>query len=294
MARARNPLRDEARALWEADKERPLASIAAEIGVPDSRIRKWKCEDKWENGTLLMKKERSVTHKIDRKILKAVEENEKLTDKEKAFCSHFAKQFNASAAARAAGYDPKFASRIGWELLQKPHIRAEVDRLKQIRNKAMLAGADDLVELHMRIAFADITEYVSFGREEVPVMNMFGPIEVTNEDGEKVTLTKEINTVRFAESANVDGQLISKVKQGKDGASVELRDSAKSMAFLERYFSANPLDRHKMAYDNARLELERIKVRTDEPAATEQDGFMDALKAETTEVWADEAGDIPI
>lgn len=50
MGRARNPKRDKAFELWaESDGKRKLADIAAELEIPESRVRKWKSEDKWEN-----------------------------------------------------------------------------------------------------------------------------------------------------------------------------------------------------------------------------------------------------
>lgn len=50
MPRQRNPLRDTARALWEeSGRSRLLKDIAAEIGVKETQVRKWKSEDKWES-----------------------------------------------------------------------------------------------------------------------------------------------------------------------------------------------------------------------------------------------------
>ena len=50
MGRKRNPKRDKAYDLWaESGGKRKLADIAAELEVPESRVRKWKSEDKWEN-----------------------------------------------------------------------------------------------------------------------------------------------------------------------------------------------------------------------------------------------------
>lgn len=50
MPRARNPNRDKAKELWlESGKTRLLKDIAAELGIPENRIRKWKSEDKWES-----------------------------------------------------------------------------------------------------------------------------------------------------------------------------------------------------------------------------------------------------
>lgn len=49
MARPRNPLRDRAKKLWiQSGGNRTCSGIAAELGVPASRVRKWKSEDDWE------------------------------------------------------------------------------------------------------------------------------------------------------------------------------------------------------------------------------------------------------
>ena len=105
-------------------------------------------------------------------------------------------------------------------------------------------------------------------------------------------LMQEVNDVRFRESAEVDGRLIAKVQQGKSGASVELADRQKSLAFLERYFELNPMDRHRREFDLARLEMERSKQ--GEGEETEDDGFLAALKQSAKEVWRDEEGDLPV
>ena len=49
MPRARNPMRERAREVWLASgKTAKLKDIAHQLGVPESRVRKWKCEDKWD------------------------------------------------------------------------------------------------------------------------------------------------------------------------------------------------------------------------------------------------------
>ncbi|HFE9852455.1 TPA: phage terminase small subunit [Enterococcus faecalis] len=48
MARKRDPRRDEAKRVWiESNGSKPLKDLAAEFGVSDSQIRKWKSIDKW-------------------------------------------------------------------------------------------------------------------------------------------------------------------------------------------------------------------------------------------------------
>lgn len=50
MARARNPKRDQAMELWlKSQGKRPLVDIAEELDIPDSRVRKWKSQDRWKD-----------------------------------------------------------------------------------------------------------------------------------------------------------------------------------------------------------------------------------------------------
>jgi len=49
VARPRNPKRDQAFEIWkESGGKKKLKDIAAELGVSDSQIRKWKNQDKWD------------------------------------------------------------------------------------------------------------------------------------------------------------------------------------------------------------------------------------------------------
>ena len=51
MGRKKNPDRDRAKELWQsaAPGTLKLKDIAAQLGYPESTIRKWKCEDNWES-----------------------------------------------------------------------------------------------------------------------------------------------------------------------------------------------------------------------------------------------------
>ena len=155
-----------------------------------------------------------------------------------------------------AGYSRETATEQGYQLLQKTSVRDEIAKLKQNRLNREMIDASDIFQKYLDIAFADITDYVEFGREEVPVMGPFGPIKIEDpKTGEKVTLTKMINTVRFRESAEVDGTLISEVKQGKDGASVKLNDRLKAMDWLSSHMD--------IATEEQRAKVEYLKARTD-------------------------------
>jgi phage terminase small subunit len=173
---------------------------------------------------------------------------------------------------------------MGYQLLQKTTVRSYIEHLKALKKESLLAGVDDLVEKYMRIAFADITDFLEFGRATVPVMGPFGPIMAKNLDtGKKEPLLKEVNDVRFKESSEVDGGLISEVKLGKGGASIKLLSQEKAMEWLGKYFEAHPSDRHKRDYDMKRLELDERALKLQEskspppPDDTDDDNLYSAI-----------------
>lgn len=214
-------------------------------------------------------------------MIQSVESNEGLTDQQKAFCLHYVKTFNATMAYKRAyecSYDN--AKAHGYELLQNVDIRNEITRLKRLRAEAILADPNDIVEKYMQIAFADITDYLDFGRATVPVMGPYGPL-YEGKGKNKKPITREVNDVRFKESSEVDGTLLSEVKQGKDGASVKLADRMKALEWLSNYFEMNPMDKHRIEYENKKLEYEQKKLGANKPLQdVEDDPITASLKEE--------------
>ena len=291
---AKNELMEQAKVLYQEGKT--PSEIAELLGVSPGTVRSWKSRGGWGDNAATQRnvaKERCNAALADIKATKAVEDNDELTDAQKAFCLYYSKTFNATMSYKKAyGCSYDSARSNGPALLAKACIRAEITRLKEIRAAALLASVDDVVEKYMHIAFADITDFLDFGRAAVPVMGPFGPIEIEDsETGEKTPVTKEINEVRFKESSEVDGTLLSEVKQGKDGASVKLADRMKALEWLGNYFEANPADRHRREYDKRRLEIDLLKAQasikdTGESTAPD-DGFQAALNSQAAGVWQD-------
>lgn len=272
MAKQRDPLRDEAKRLFdEVNGEITNREIAARLGIDEKKVAVWKQRDGWtvvQQKKLIQQKTKAQQKKSNKKVVKAAAKNKTLTEQQITFCLLYTKTYNATQSyMRAFETTYRTAHSYGYSLLQQPEIRAEIKRLQAVKNEALLAGTQDVVELHMRIAFADITEFITFGQTEKLVMGMYGPVKVKGDDGKTVELTELVNDIKFNESVDVDGQLIAEIKIGRDGPSVKLADRQKSLDFLERYFLMNPMDAHKKAYDNARLELDRKKAKVEEFAA---------------------------
>ena len=250
--------------------------------IPAGTIRSWLSRAKAKgdtqpkpqrNGATQRKKEKSATQRKSTEPAVTIEDvSEDLTEKERLFCWRYIHNFNATQAylwAFNCAYSTAMVE--GCKMLRKPNVKAEIARLKKLKFEALQISAEDIVERYMRIAFADMTDFVEFGRVEVPVMAAFGPIMIENEEtGEKVPLMKEVNDIRFKESHLVDGGLICQVKQGRDGASIKLEDRQKSLDWLANYFEMNPMDKHKRRYDEERLKIEREKLEKENDPATNQ------------------------
>lgn len=263
MARAPDARVEQAKTLYQQGKK--LVEISAQLGVPEGTVRRWKHTYGWDGERSEKKSERSKKkNERSERVKKAVAEevgqvmeNPDLNDKQRLFCLYYVRCFNATRAyIKAYGSDYRTAQSNGYQLLTKAHIRAEIQRLKQARLNRELLDESDIFQKYMDIAFADITDYVEFGREKVQVMGAFGPVMITDEEtGQKVPVTKVINTVRFRESCDVDGSIIAEVKQGKDGASVKLADRMKALEWLAAHMD--------LATDEQRSRMEHLKAQTD-------------------------------
>ena len=300
MPRARNPDREKAFEIYkDHNGDIDLVEISHQLSLSPGTIRGWKSKDQWEqklNGTFRKNTERSKKQNIAKReaVAKDVEQvlnNTDLTDKQRLFCLYYVRCFNATKAYRKAyGCSYETAMTNGSSLLRNTKIRDEIYHLKQNRLNREMLEVDDIVGKYMDIAFSDITDYVTFGQETVPVMGPFGPIKVKNEEtGKEEVMTKEVNAVRFRESTDVDGTLISEVKQGKDGASIKLLDKMKALDFLTKYFEMHPESKYRREFEQKKLEIELLKLESQLKENVEEEvkesGFTEALNASAREVW---------
>lgn len=270
MARAPDPRIEQAEAMYR--EGRKLVEIASRLKLPEGTVRRWKSTYKWgsersDNSERSEKKAsvRKEKRKVVAEEVKQVMENPDLTDKQRLFCLHYVRCFNATKAyQKAYGCAYDVANAEGYKLLVNPCVKEEIMRLKQNRLNREMLDEHDIFQKYMDIAFADITDFVEFGREEVQVMGAFGPVEIEDQEtGEKVPLMKEINSVRFRESVQVDGTLITEVKQGKDGASIKLADRMRALDWI-----AGHMD---LASEEQRARIAQLRAQTDKLTGNNQE-----------------------
>ena len=116
--------------------------------------------------------------------------------------------------------------------------------MKQDRFNREFLNESDIFQKYMDIAFADVTDFVEFGNEDV---------DVVLDTGEQKTIT--VSHVNIKNDADVDGTIISEVSKGKDGVKVKLADRMKALQWLS--------DHLEIATDKQRAEIALLKSRAD-------------------------------
>jgi phage terminase small subunit len=186
-----------------------------------------------------------------------------LTPKEALFVKYYLINFNATQAAMKSGYSTRSARYIGYQLLTKLHIKAAIKKYNEEITAEIGLNVQRIITEYMKVAFSDMTEFVEFGNKDEPVMTEEGPA-IDPASGEAMTYKR--NFVTFKNSDEVDGTLISEVKQGKEGISVKLHDKMKALDVLNKYHDILPdhhkrmIEEEKLKLDKERFEFEKLKA----------------------------------
>lgn len=68
-----------------------------------------------------------------------------LNKRQKLFVNYYLKSWNATEAAKLAGYSEKTAASIGYENLRKPEIKAYIHERTHARDSQIVADADEVM-----------------------------------------------------------------------------------------------------------------------------------------------------
>lgn len=267
--------RDKAFEMYKDSKgEKPIEEIADELGKSVSLVRKWKSKDKWDenitgNITIGKKVITNVENPKTKKKLKEILDDEELSEKERLFCLYYVKYFNGTQAALKSGYTKESAHVQASRLLRRERVSSYIKELKGELVESVFVEAMDVLNEYIKIAFADITNYVAFGQKEIEVD--VGENTTVDEDGnettETVTESRMINYIDLQDHEMVDGSIITEVKQGRDGISIKLADKMKALDKLAQYFDLVPdnfkrqieEERHKMQMEVQKVQIEKLK-----------------------------------
>lgn len=223
--------------------------IAAKYGVSLSAVKSW-ASRYWKKGCKKTEKKlqpklkvatKKVATILDKKEAAAEDVSEiissDLTDRQQLFCLYFVRCFNGTKAYRKAYPEASAATaRVNSSrLLQDERIQAEVQRLKQAKfNRAMLEE-DDIFQMYLDIATADMNDFAS-------VKNGIVDLKDTND---------------------ADGMLIREISQGKAGIKVKLYDRMKALDWLAAHMDmATPVQ--KARFDLIQAQIRKLIRETSE------------------------------
>ena len=242
--------KQQAKELWlQGKKYREISEIT---GIKESSIkslasRAWKKEklqpNKKKVATLVADADKDKGPPETELLPEEIEtlNNEELTEKQRLFCLYYVRWFNATKAyQKAYSCDYFTAAANGPRLLGNARIKEEIQRIKDAKIKQTMYSTEDYFQKMIDIAYSDVTDYLSFGQEEVH---------------DKNGNTLMMNVINLKESCDVDGTLIQEVKQGKDGCSIKLVSKEFALKWLDKHYSE--------ATDLQKAQLEQLRAQTD-------------------------------
>lgn len=217
--------------------------------VPEKYIREWMKEENWSDIFKEEPGDRVKLTKQTKEILQSAAEEYGLNEQEELFCYHYLKTFNQTTAAIRAGYGASYAHNQAYYLLEKPQVKRYLEYVKGQRNSELFIDSMRIIKEYMKIAFADMTDFISFDSNGVVLKN----------------------------SNRVDGQLITKLTEGKAGTTVELADKMKALEKLEQYLGVMPSDEFKRRMEEERLLIQKQRLELDRSKTTSETKVEDRL-----------------
>ena len=286
---------DEIKREWETTKI-TLAALAEKHNIKLGTLKSRKSRQAWVRGApkkdaIKNKKDATISKRMQPKkeLKEPVVKSDELTEKQRLFCIYYIKYFNATKAYQKA-YECNYvtAKTNGNRLLTNANINIEIDRMKAEQASELKLDLRDVLQKYIDIAFADITDFLKFGREEEIIYNENGEPEL---DANSNVKTQAFNYIHLNDSSEIDGTILTEVKQGRDGITVKLADKMKALDKLSLYFDLFP-DKFQREIEEEKLKIAHHKAfGANESEEYEDDGFNEALNGTTLEVWSNDNTD---
>lgn len=158
-----------------------------------------------------------------------------LTERQLEFALLYLETYNPKMSYwRVYGGGKATASARAASALKTQSMQKFIKKAKEIMQINYDINPTKYIEFLLKAANADITDYLSFSEEEIEVRNKDGEIMLDLDTGEPIK--KKISKIRLKNSDEVDGALISRVSQGREGIKIELIDKIKCWEKLKDYF----------------------------------------------------------
>lgn len=225
-------------------------NISSKTGMTMEQVRYYREKDQWDKRLkkelaeglhekeFEREKEKALANLNTKTSIKSINrllEEAALPQRWNMFIIYYLQSFNATQAALNIGCTRYSAKNTGYEILHNPKVKNVLKQCKEIMQSDIYVSAHDVLNDYIKIAKADITDYV----------------EVI--DG----------VVRVKDTDSIDGTLVTELKQGRDGITIKLADKMKALDRLEKLFNIIP---------DRKLQLEREKFEWQKELVEKQQG----------------------
>ena len=118
----------------------------------------------------------------------------KLTDQQRTFVNEYVRSgFDRIQACKVAGYSERNPDSIACQLLKKPQVKAEIDRIFQQTEEKVTVEATEIIQGLRKIAFAPPSEKVS-NSDRIRAMELLGKTLALYSDSLAISRESAIDT----------------------------------------------------------------------------------------------------
>jgi len=174
----------------------------------------------------------------------------------KRFVDEYLIDLNATHAAIRAGYSAASAGQRGSMLLKDPEVSEEIKIAQKNMQRRTQLFADRVVEEYARVAFSQITDFVTVKTEKKIV-------GYDNENNHAITETKQ-NIIfkddldKFPESKISS---IAEIRETPNGVAIKLHDKMKALQDLSRHLGLFHDNMHLSGADGGPIYIEDAKAK---------------------------------
>lgn len=192
-----------------------------------------------------------------------------MTARQLMFCEEYLTDLNATQAAIRAGYSEKTAEQTASRLLTNVKVQEYIEKRKKDRIKRIEITQDAVLQEIAIVAFAVATDYAKVVEREATVEVDGKIVPLFDADGNPVKY-RTVEPVLTEELTENQKKALAVIKKGRDGFEIKPHDKMKALEMLGRHLGL--WDKKPEADDDEK----------------DDDGFIDALRSEAKDVWAEE------
>ncbi len=158
----------------------------------------------------------------------------KLTAKQQRFCDEYLIDLNATQAAIRAGYSPKTAEQLAYQLLQKTSVQNHISELQKKREKRTEITQDSVLHELALIAFAKASDYARVVEKDAMVEVDGNMVPVLDVDGNQVKY-RTVEPILTDELTEDQKKAIAVIKKGRDGFEIKPYSKIQALELLGKH-----------------------------------------------------------